>query len=152
MIRYEDEIIQFLHRPTGCLLWAPRSFLAIDPDELPLLYNGCGPDGILRKVIPQKILGLPIGFLCYIHDHMYGRCCCEADEDICDAVFAANLNIWISHNSGWFLKLPRYVLSAKFQHTVSITIFSKSYWKDNRAVCPTGRRYALPVENYGTPA
>ena len=151
MIRYEDEIVPFLHRPTGCVLWAPRSFLEIDPDELPLLYNGCGSAGLLGNVVPESVLGLKLTILCYIHDHMYGRCCCEEDEDICDAFFAANLNIWISYNSNCWTKLPRYISSAKFQHTVSITIFSETYWAENLALCPTGKRYALPEANYGKP-
>ena len=148
MIRYEDQVVQFLHKPSGCLLWAPRSFLAIDPDELPLLYNGCGPAGIFGKVIPERVLGLKITILCYIHDHMYGLCCCEEDEDICDAVFAANLNLWIIHHSTWYNKLPRFLSSAKFMYSVSCTIFSNSYWEENKALCPSGRRYALPEVNY----
>ena len=149
MILYEDHIVQFLHKPSGCLLWAPRTFLALDPDELPLLYNGCGPSGLFARVVPEHVLRLKITFLCYIHDHMYEMCACEADEDVADAVFAANLNLWIVHHSSWYNKLPRFISAAKFQHAVSCTIFSSSYWEENLKFCPTGRRYALSEVNFG---
>ena len=148
MIQHKDQIVLFLHKPSGCLLWAPRDFLTLDPDELPLLYNGCGPRGIFAGIVPEHILGLRITFLCYIHDHMCERCACEADEDITDAVFAANLNLWIVHHSSWWNKLPRYISSAKFQHGVSCTVFTKEYWAENRKECPVGFRYSLPEENW----
>lgn len=145
----EDQIVLFLHKPSGCFLWAPLSFLALDPDELPILYNGCGPRGIFGGVVPEYVLRLKITLLCYIHDHMCERCACEADEDITDAVFAANLNLWIIHHSNSFNKLPRFISAAKFQHGVSCTVFTKEYWAENLKDCPGGFRYAMPVEDWG---
>ena len=137
-----DDIILFRHSESNCLLWAPRSFLAIPHDELPFYYNGCGPRG-LSKAIPQSILGLRISYLCYIHDHMYERCCCEEDEIIADGIFAQNLILWIWHHSTWYSMMPRYISSAKFMYAVSATTYSEEYWAANRAECPIGVRYAI---------
>lgn len=144
MTDYQDNIVLFKHQDSGCLLWAPVSFLLLTQNDIKVLYNGCGPQGFLGKVIPESILGLNISFLCCIHDHMYERCCCEEDEDIADSIFAANMTNWVVHHSKWYSKLPRLILAAKYQNAVASTVFSKAYWELNIAECPTGKRYALP--------
>ncbi len=142
MIHPEDQLVLFRHPESGCLLWAPKSFLRIPHDELSFYYNGCGPRGY-SGVIPQSVLGLKIFYLCYIHDHMYERCCCEEDEIVADGIFAMNLILWIWHHSSWYSMAPRFVSSAKFMYSVSATTFSKEYWSDNLEECPLGRRYAI---------
>ena len=144
----EDRIVFFRHPESKCLLAAPLSFLAIPHDELPFYYNGCGPRG-LSRVIPQSLLGLSIRYLCYIHDHMYERCCCEEDEIIADGIFAQNLTLWIWHHSKWYSMMPRYIASAKFMYSVSATTFSKEYWEANLKECVLGRRYALTYSRGG---
>lgn len=149
LCRYADEIVLFKHGPSGCNLWAPRRFLMIPPDDLPILYNGCGPRGMFARIIPERVLALKISFLCYIHDHMCEHCASEADEDIADAVFASNLNLWIVHHSSWYNKLPRFISAAKFQHSVSCTVFTAEYWEANLKECPDGHRYAVPEQSWG---
>ncbi len=145
----EDPIVQFLHAPSGCTLWAPASFLSMSEATIETIYNGCGPRGWLGRLIPESLFGLSITFLCYIHDHMYERCCCEADEDVADAIFAANLTRWIIHHSKWYNKLPRLLLAARYINAVASTVYSTEYWKKNLMLYPRGCRYAVYTTTFG---
>lgn len=128
--------LRFYKTEKGYLL-APESFFLTDKK-----YNGCGPEGA-GELVPDTIWGLSVTEVCCVHDHMSERCSCLTDEIITDAVMAANLVMKIVNDSDGVMTWLRMLIATKYMIGVSCTVYTKSYWEENKVTHPNGRYFSL---------
>lgn len=64
--------------------------------------NGCGPEGIIGKLVPDTLAGADISEACNIHDWMYQE---GEDKQKADLFFLANMVFICSRKSKWLLPL-----------------------------------------------
>jgi hypothetical protein len=137
-----NELVLFVDKETLATLMGPEDFLQFQRDELPVLFNGCGPKGMLAKLIPDSVLGVSLKLACYIHDHMYTKCTCKADEDLADLVFGFNvISLVLKSTENSFLRGLRLMLVSMYIRAVACTNMSNEYWQDNLKNCLFGPRY-----------
>lgn len=72
--------------------------------------NGCGPAGLIGKLVPEKLAGADISEACNIHDWMYQE---GEDRQKADLFFLANMIFICSCKSKWLLPLRAW-LAVKF--------------------------------------
>jgi hypothetical protein len=75
----------------GCILDCPRSMAEADFEEIMLVTNGCGRDGLEGRLVPDSIWWLDISPACRVHDWMYGEVESLQDERDADSLLAKNL-------------------------------------------------------------
>lgn len=118
-------IVEFGH------LRAPAGYLALKPDQIGRVCNGCGPQkGFLSKfvsfLIPNSLFGLSIKTCCNIHDFCYiiGLDKCESD-----LLFYRNMVAEIEHRGG-LLRKPRLWLAG--QYYLATRRYGNAYYKEKR--------------------
>lgn len=97
---------------------APRSFFEASEEDKARKTNGCGPQSSILDVVPDHLLGLPIGCACNIHDWMFAEGGGQADKDRADTWFRWNLRILIDEDGG-LLRWPRLFLAWWYWRAVS---------------------------------
>ena len=95
-------------------LLAPKSFHEASPELIEKVCNGCGPEGLLGKIIPDHLLWKSIKQACQIHDWMYHE---GVDKLTADVYFLANMII-ICAQGNKLLFIPRTILAVKYFHAV----------------------------------
>ena len=73
------------------LLYAPPAYWRLTADQRRQRCNGCGTKGLCGYLVPDHLLGLPIGEACNIHDFMYEVGETLADKQEADRVFKNNM-------------------------------------------------------------
>ena len=91
-------------------LIAPKSYLRASRAERAAVSNGCGPQSHSRDLVPDRLLGLPIGCACDVHDWMYEEGGDARDRRVADAVFFLNM-CKIIDDKGGILRIPRKMLA-----------------------------------------
>jgi len=91
-------------------LFMSDTYLEAD-DELKQKHcNGCGPDGLLGKIVPGHLAGTDITEACNIHDWMYSE---GDDKQKADLYFLANMVMICAKGSKWLFPL-RVWLATKY--------------------------------------
>lgn len=83
-------------------LLAPETYLEASDELKNRVCNGCGPDGILGKLVPEHLAGADVSQACNIHDWMYQE---GEDKQKADLYFLANMIYLCSEKSCWLLPL-----------------------------------------------
>ena len=69
-------------------LLAPATYLEAPEELKQQVCNGCGPEGLIGKLVPEHLLGASIASACNIHDWMYQE---GEDKQKADLYFLANM-------------------------------------------------------------
>ncbi|MCG8532378.1 MAG: hypothetical protein MI749_17195 [Desulfovibrionales bacterium] len=91
-------------------LLAPLTYYEAPQEMKDRVCNGCGPEGLLGKLVPEKLLGKCISPACNIHDWMYHE---GIDKQKADLYFLANMVLICSEGSKLLFPF-RVALACKF--------------------------------------
>lgn len=83
-------------------LLAPQTYIEASDELINRICNGCGPNGILGKLVPEHLAGADISTACNIHDWMYQE---GEDKQKADLYFLANMIYLCSKKSRWLLPI-----------------------------------------------
>lgn len=83
-------------------LLAPQTYKEASEELKKCVCNGCGPEGIIGKFVPDKLAGADISEACNIHDWMYQE---GEEKQKADVFFLANMVLLCSRKSKWLLPL-----------------------------------------------
>ena len=86
-------------------LLAPVSYITASEKRKKKIFNGCGPEGFLERIIPDNILGTSVSSSCSIHDWMFHYSKTQNDREIADKAFKVNIYIQLNKKSNIFKKL-----------------------------------------------
>ena len=81
-------------------LLAPTTYLEASNELKNRICNGCGPDGLIGKLVPEHLFGVSIADACNIHDWMYQE---GEDKQKADLYFLANMIFLCTQKSKWLL-------------------------------------------------
>lgn len=84
-----DIFAEVIKTPSGMIL--PRIVADLTPERLKDISNGCGPESIKTKLIPDSILGVSFYDACCGHDACYSFGEDETNKRIADRCFLYNL-------------------------------------------------------------
>ncbi|MFA9396502.1 MAG: hypothetical protein ACERJ1_17600 [Halodesulfovibrio sp.] len=91
-------------------LLAPQTYEEASEELKSRVCNGCGPAGLIGKLVPEKLAGAGSSEACNIHDWMYQE---GEDKQKADLFFLANMIFICSLKSKWLLPLRAW-LAVKF--------------------------------------
>lgn len=91
-------------------LWMPDTYKKASAELKKRVCNGCGPAGLIGKLVPEKILGIDISEACNIHDWMYNE---GVDKQKADIYFLANMVLLCYRGNKWLMWL-RAPLAVKY--------------------------------------
>ena len=97
-------------------LYAPQEYLQASNDKKFKICNGCGPDNILHRIIPNSIFGVDVTEACNIHDWMTTNSRDLTERLHADSVFFANLKKLINKAGGSTLLRWLRVSAARLYH------------------------------------
>jgi hypothetical protein len=92
--------------------------------------------GILEKIVPESILGMPAGPACFIHDQMWkGKEKSWGDFHAANAIFLTNL-LEINKRKGgfWVFQMARYPIIISWFAAVSSPVGAARYFEGGRYV------------------
>lgn len=89
--------------------------------------NGCGPRGLLGRLIPEGFLGVSFNEACNIHDERYSKGGTKKDRRISDRKFLDDMLLSIDKRGGIFVAKNIRKLGAFFYY-YSVRIFGGIYW------------------------
>lgn len=111
-------------------LLIPESLLKAHKSETEAVFNKCGPDGFLNKLVPNHLLGLDIGDSCNIHDWTFVNSKNQKDHQESDKIFLKNMKSQIKNKkSNLVIKYIRYVFS--YIYFWSVRLYSDLKKKNN---------------------
>lgn len=72
------QILSDMYDDKYSYLYIPKEFFAIPFNEMETLLkcmkiNGCGPEGLAEKLIPEVYFGVIFTPACFVHNFMYGK-------------------------------------------------------------------------------
>lgn len=82
--------------------YAPAEYLALSPEEIARVTNGCGPQGWRIDLVPDSLAGLCITAECNLHDWMYAQGGDEQARRFADVVIYNNITHKILMAGGVF--------------------------------------------------
>jgi hypothetical protein len=88
-----DIFSEVVKKPSGMIV--PRIVADLTPAQLADICNGCGPESMKVKLIPDSILGVNFRPACDAHDACYHFGQDEWDKRIADRLFLGNLLVAI---------------------------------------------------------
>lgn len=89
--------------------------------------NGCGPKGILGRLIPDSFLGASVHEACNFHDVSYSKGGSEKDRKKADLKFLKNMFLAIDKRGGIFLSKNIRKLGAYFYY-FGVRLFGSAYF------------------------
>ena len=78
--------------------------------------NGCGPSGVLGRLIPEGFLGVSFHGACNIHDERYSKGGSKKDRRIADQKFLDDMLLSVDRRGGIFLARNIRKLGAYFYY------------------------------------
>ena len=84
-----DVFAEIVNTPGGMML--PRIVAELSSEQLKNISNGCGPESMKRKLVPDSILGVDFYPACCGHDACYHFGETEKHKRIADRCFLYNL-------------------------------------------------------------
>ena len=78
--------------------------------------NGCGPKGILGRLIPDSFLGVLVRRYCNIHDKEYAKGGSEKDRKMADQKFLQDMLLTFDRSGGIFFAKNVRKLGAYFYY------------------------------------
>lgn len=101
----------------GVRVLAPKRFWSIPWAEIVERTNGCG-SGWSAAIIPDRMYGLCISFICNIHDFCYGEGRTPGDRLVADRIFRYNLIKYINCKSLGPVRFLRVLRARLYYNTV----------------------------------
>jgi hypothetical protein len=92
--------------------------------------NGCGPSGLLGKLIPEKLLGVSVRDVCNLHDERYEEGGDSIKRKIADQEFLNNMIEKIDSKPSNLLINKVRKLGA-YLYYFSVRIFGKLFYKSS---------------------
>ncbi len=91
--------------------------------------NGCGPKGLLGRLIPEGFLGVSVHEACNLHDERYETGGSEKDRKLADEMFLQDMLLAIDKRGGIFLARNIRKLGAYFYY-FGVRGFGSNFFKD----------------------
>lgn len=92
-------------------LLAPESYHAATQELRNKVCNGCGPAGLLGKIVPEQLIGADVSEACNIHDWMYHE---GEDKQKADLFFLANMILICSRGKKWLFPFRMWLAGKYF--------------------------------------